>query len=333
MKTEQIPAPWTNVYGLARSMLALETLSTLALHDADRLFRPLGYEIAQVTDNPLVSHLSLFSLLAGERLQLARWIAIGILLLVISGWRPRITGLLHWWVSFSFATSAVLLEGGDQITANLTLLLLPVTLTDPRTSHWAPPTAPLTRSWQKVLALVALSALVVVRLQVAGIYLHASIGKMRVAEWQNGTALYYWFLHPVFGVSDWLRPFVLPLLTNGVTVTAMTWGVIALELFLFAGLVMEKRYRPLLLKLGLLFHFGIVLVHGLGAFFLAMAGALILYLRPWDEPFGWPAVLVRLPRALRDRGRRLGRLRAEKPTEVPISGPWNPSDHAPGAGT
>jgi antimicrobial peptide system SdpB family protein len=146
----------------------------------------------------------------------------------------------------------------------------------------------------------------VIRLQVAVVYLHASVGKMKVEEWTNGTAVYYWFLHPVFGAADWLRPVLVPLLMSPVPVTVLTWGAVILELILFAGLFMERRHRRWLLWVGLAFHFGIVLVHGLVGFFFAMAGALILYLWP---PDGKPQ--IRLPQ------RRAGPRATEEPVPPP----------------
>ena len=67
------------------------------------------------------------------------------LLLVLSGYYPRFTGVLHWLISSSVFQAANLVEGGDQITAILTLLLVPVTLLDPRRNHWQQPTGPVNR--------------------------------------------------------------------------------------------------------------------------------------------------------------------------------------------
>lgn len=279
--------PWTNVYGVARSLLAFGTLSALLADPVDVLFRPLGMEVREVPNAVGALDWSLFSLLAGDRLWLAELIAVAVLLAVISGWRPRITGVLHWWVTASFAASAVIVEGGDQVAAVLTLLLLPVTLTDPRRWHWQAAPA-ITRTSGKVAALVALSCLLVIRLQVAVIYFVSATAKLSVPQWANGTALYYWFTHPVFGFPEAVQPLVVPLLANPWVVTLATWGVLAFEAVLFAGLFMDRRWRPALLKLGLLFHFGIVLVHGLFSFFFAMAAALVLYLWPVDRPFLFP---------------------------------------------
>jgi hypothetical protein len=94
---------------------------------------------------------------------------------------------------------------------------------------------------------------------------------------------------------------MLPLLAIGPVVAAMTWGAMMLEVFLFTGLVAERRHRRVLLVLGIAFHLGIAFVHGLPSFALAMWGGLILYLRPLDEPFvlrapAWARRLAALPR-------------------------------------
>lgn len=304
-------APWTNVYGLARTLLALGTLSTLASNDPDVLFRPLGTGLEEAAELVPLVRLSLFSVLAGGRLGLARVVAVFSLLLVASGWRPRLTGILHWWVSFSFAASCVVVDGGDQVTAVLALLLLPVTLTDPRPWHWSP--APAGRAGAGrdagrggppesgagarrasagggVAAAIARSALAVARLQVAVIYLTAAVSKLGVAEWRNGTAVYYWFLHPVFGVSGWRRDLLEPLLGDPLAVTALTWGAVGFEMLLAMALVMEPARRGALLVPGLLFHSAIAAVHGLFSFSLAMCAALVLYLRPAGRALGWPGI-------------------------------------------
>jgi antimicrobial peptide system SdpB family protein len=281
--------PWTNVYGLARSLLAFGTLSTLSVHGVDALFRPLGTEMSAVTSDVFLMRWSLFALLGGEWLVVAKWIAIVILILTVLGWRPRITGLLHWWVSFSFSTSAVVVDGGDQVTAVLTLLLVPITLTDGRRWHWTRPrrgrSGEKGRLLNKIAGLVGLSSLIVTRLQVAIIYFQAAVAKLGVTEWANGTAVYYWVTHPVFGVPDWLETVVLPALAQPAAVMLFTWGVITLEVTLAMGLFMKEAYRPWLLKAGLAFHTAILFVHGLFSFFFPMAAALILYLRSYDQPF------------------------------------------------
>ena len=161
----------------------------------------------------------------------------------------------------------------------LTLLLLPVCLADPRRWHWDEPPAPPRSSWTTIAVMIAWAGLLLVRLQVAGIYFHAAIGKLFVYEWQDGTALYYWFQHPYFGLVPWLRPLVFPLLVNRYTVAALTWGVVALEIFLTMGLVATRPIKRILLALGVALHLGIMVVHGLASFSIVMCAALILLLR------------------------------------------------------
>jgi antimicrobial peptide system SdpB family protein len=275
--------PWTNVYGLSRTILALATGATLTSTRSIALFH--AGESVPYCAGP--ARIGFFCLLSNH-LEIARWLAVVILAVVASGWRPRVTGLLHWWVSYSLQASAVLVDGGDQVTAVLTLFLLPVALTDARRWHWEEVTSEPSRGREVLQRLVALSALLMVRLQVAGIYFHSAVAKLSVEEWANGTALYYWFSHPEFGAPPGRLRLLMPLLTNGTTVALMTWGAIVLELFLFTALVMPKRAWPYFLVLGIAFHGAIAAIHGLISFGLAMTAALILYLRPVEEPFSLP---------------------------------------------
>jgi antimicrobial peptide system SdpB family protein len=276
--------PWTNVYGVARSLLALATAGTLAFSATGSLFRPAaGLPQAPYCNGP--GRMSLFCLVPHDQLWLARWLAVAILLVVASGWRPRYTALFHWWVSFSFAVSATIPDGGDQATAVLTLLMLPVALTDPRRWHWQTLPEEAATATRHALRLIALSALLVIRVQVAGIYLNSSIAKLAVTEWRDGTAVYYWIGQPVFGAPGWLRGILLAMAATTLGVIAMTWGTLILEFALGIAIVMPRRAGKYLLPAGILFHAGIALMMGLLSFSIAMAAALILYLRPVDQPF------------------------------------------------
>lgn len=300
--------PWTNVYGLARSLLAFGTLTTLLVHDPELLFRPLGATQINRGDVWLMDG-SLFVLLA-DHLEWARWIAISILGATVVGWRPRLTGVLHWWVTASFAASAMIVDGGDQLAAVLALLLIPITLTDGRRWHWEAPSARSPTTLAKARGLVAVSAWWVIRLQVAVMYLHAFAGKMEVTEWVNGTVIHYWVNHPVFGVPTWMEPVMDPLVETPVGVMLLTWGPLVLEACLAAGLFMRMRYRPWLLAAGLGFHATIAVVHGLFSFFCSAAAALILYLRPYDAPLPLHRV----------RGALQRMARTARPTEAEPSG-------------
>jgi antimicrobial peptide system SdpB family protein len=291
--------PWTNVYGLARTILALGTLLTLLLNDTATLFMPNGM-VQKESLPPFISTINFFFLFPTDSLDMARWIAIVILLAVLSGWRPQVTGIFHWWVSFSFATACVTVDGGDQVTQVMTLFLLPITFTDTRKWHWSlisfNKELDKDNIRHKILSLIALSYYFAIRFQVAIIYFHASASKFKVDEWVNGTVFYYWSSHPVFGLNDVFKPVLMPLISNSFVVLSITWGTLVLETLLFMGLVMNKKWWRILLIFGLSFHLMIIFVHGLVSFFFAMAGSLVLYLRPIEQEFNIPNLILKLSR-------------------------------------
>lgn len=290
--------PWTNVYGVARTLLALQAAAVLGFNSADILFTP----IVGAPDPPTCTsaiQASLFCLAPEGFLDGARWIAILILLIVASGWRPRITGVLHWWVSFSFFSTTSLPTGGEAITAILTFLLIPLTLTDPRTWHWERVEESTWSSFSVYRRFTGWGTYLLIRIQIAAIYFHSAAGKVTVEEWRNGTAIYYWLTDPAFGLPPWAESVLLPMLESGIVVTAVTWGTILLEFFLFAGLVMDKRGWPYLLWLGTSLHVGIAFLIGLPAFSTAMIGVLILYLRPLEQRFRLGLFRVKILKALK----------------------------------
>jgi antimicrobial peptide system SdpB family protein len=266
--------PWTPAVGVARTILALSTLLTLLANDPAVIFSPLGLKGTEAPVVAVLARYSLFYLI--DNLVLAKWLAIAILAVAASGWRPRITGLLHWWVAFSFAASVVVVDGGDQVAAVLALLLLPVVLTDPRKWHWQSVAC---RPRETTSAFFARSALVMIQVQVCVIYLAAAVGKFGVKEWVNGTAIYYWLSHPLFGMTGWRAELAHPIITTAWGVVALTWGVMALELLLAMGVLASPRTRKRLFVAGVVLHVGIMGVHGLVSFGLAMIAALVLYFR------------------------------------------------------
>lgn len=277
--SKTLHVPWTQAAGLARTLIAVSTLWSVVVDGTELMIRPTGTVGGAGQAVPGQDWFNLFRLADGPHFVWAQVAATIILLLTASGWRPRFTGVLHWWVMQSFVNSATILEGGDQLAANLALLFIPWCLMDDRKWHWTSENVTST-SRDIVRAEIGASSLWIMRVQMCIVYLHASVGKLGVTEWQNGTAGYYWFTHPMFGAPDWLSPIVTPVVQSAVGVIAITWGAILLELLLAAALFMSQTHRRRLLVPALLFHFLIAIVHGLGTFSFAMAGALILYLYP-----------------------------------------------------
>jgi len=272
---------WSNVYGSGRTLLATGTLLTLIFNSNTTLFlivhSPARFDIPVHN----IGGLSFFYLLR-EHLNIAKAIAILILIVVASGWRPRLTGFFHWYIAFSFDIYTVVADGGDQITSVLTLLLMPICFTDKRIWHWNENSKNEENPYSKLIAYFSYAS---IRLQVALLYLDSAVEKFKVNEWRDGTALWYWFDDPILGLNSFWKPIVYPLLKNPIIVNLLSWFPIAMELTLFLGLTMSKSRRYTLLTLGIGFHLSIMVLHGLVSFFFAMSSALILYLRPWNQPF------------------------------------------------
>lgn len=314
-------SPWTDVYGVGRSLIAGSTALTLIFSHPTTFFRP----VASLPDAPLcvgAARASLFCIVPPELLTAWYWLAVLLLLIVASGWRPRWTGVVHWWVSYSIVAAVPLVDGGDQIATILALLLLPVTLTDPRRWHWEAierhEPSPRYRS-----RLIAWSALALIKVQVSFVYFHAAVGKLQVEEWSDGTALYYWLSDPLFGLSPWAEPLVVPVLHSALLLPLVTWGSILLEALLFAAIVATPGIQRALLWAGVVFHLLIAILIGIPSFSIAMVGALILYLRPASRTFG------ARPRATR-RSRRadsgwIGPVRGNGTGRVPAATPRAPA--------
>ena len=303
---DSVPAPFGGVLGLARTSLALATLVTLISETPEILFNPtreVGYPIEGGLG---LAKWTLF--IAIDDVAVARLVAIALLVLVASGFRPRWTGLLHWWVTYSFQIRCAIPDGSDQVATVLTFLLVPVTLCDPRIWHWTQ-FARASGAAEIVGARIAHYALAAIRVQVAVIYGHAGLGKLAVPEWANGTALYYFLSDPGIGLASPLREVWLDLSRHALVLCALTWAPIALEVLLLLALTGSQRYRRLLLAPGILFHFGNWVLFGLGSFFLAMTAALLLFLLPASA-----SLRLRLPQGLwtatraagSDLARRLG---------------------------
>lgn len=273
---------WTNTYGIARSFIALSLFLTLAFSDIQRMISPVGV-LSDVYSVSNISRISLFYLLR-DHLLIAKGISLIVLASVIIGWRPRFTGVLHWWIAFSFTTSSFILEGGDQLGEIIALLLIPITLLDHRKSHWKN-NVPL--KYKRSLfvdstVLLIFSIFILISLQVSYLYFNASTGKFSSEEWTNGTAVYYWIDNSIFGPSDnFWKPIFFTILKSPIGVVTFTWGAMIIELILFLGVIItDVKTRRALLFMGVLLHLMFGIAFGLWTFYITMIGALIIYLGP-----------------------------------------------------
>jgi antimicrobial peptide system SdpB family protein len=275
--------PWTNMYGLARSMIAIATAFTLLFNDVEVFFRPTSdTSIYPNCDNNIVT---IFCLVPNDYfyLNIIRWVCIAILFLVVSGWRPQITGILHWWISYSFHQSAVTIDGGENVAAVITLLLIPVTLCDPRKNHWSK------SHFENNIVLInrriiSKISFILIRIQVAIIYFHSTVAKLSVSEWIDGTAVWYYMQSSMIGLNPIIIDAFDFVLTSKLIVIP-TWGTLVLQTVLLLALFAPKKYWSYILFLAIFMHEIFAIFLGLFSFSLIMLGSLFLYLRPAEKEF------------------------------------------------
>lgn len=270
---------FNNTYGLARSLLALGTLISLIFTSPNHYFTDLSYKI-YASDPSIIPNF--FYLFEKEGQDLSVVIAVLILLLVISGYLPQLTGILHAWVTSSFFLGSVIIEGGDQISQIITILLIPITIFDRRINHWSKNEYFKYRR-PEFIQYFSYSIIVIIQLQMAVIYFFAASEKLNVNEWVDGSALYYWVTNKPFGATDTILKLLSPIISNHILSPILNWATILLEVLLFSAIFMNKSQKMRMLLIGLIFHAVIILIHGLASFFFAMAGGLILYLIPIGE--------------------------------------------------
>lgn len=266
--------PWTNVYGLARSIIASATLLTLIFNSTDILM--VNTDGCQHLPIPTAFCLTK-SIISPEAI---RYIFIIIMILTVAGWRPRITGILHFFVVYNIHSNALIIDGGEHIASLISFWLIPITLCDPRKWHWNLLDNHLTINiYQKFISWLFFKF---IKIQVAIIYINAAIVRLKNPEWVDGTALYYFLNDTLLGHPPHLSWVLVPVVESKLVVL-ITWGTTITELVLFAGLFAASKTKKYILALGLLLHLGIALTIGIVTFSIVMVGTLLLYLLDVDK--------------------------------------------------
>ncbi|PZE80632.1 sporulation-delaying protein SdpB family protein [Curtobacterium sp. MCBD17_032] len=279
-----IAYPWGAGLGVARSVLYAGMALTLLTNPAWVLFTTSAVQ----QEAPLCDAYNgwAFFCLLGQHLDTARILAGSVLLVFASGALPWLTALPAAYLILSASVTMTLGDGGDQLYGILGLLLIPLSCTDWRRSSWSDQTSDRCASVRGSLAFVGWA---LVRVQIFVVYLEASVGKLAVPEWANGTALYYWLRSPTFGPGPLLAPMVQTMTTAPLITALATFSTIALEFALAIGPLLTPRVRRFLLVLGLILHGAIAIFMGITSFSLVMAAALLLHLTPvnatYDEIF------------------------------------------------
>jgi antimicrobial peptide system SdpB family protein len=199
----------------------------------------------------------------------SRVLAVGILVVVISGYRPRWTCVPHWYVTFSLGSSILAQEGGDAAAKAATLLLIPICLGDTSVWQWARrPMAAVSPAWRGS----AFAAHLMIRLQTCAIYATAAISKLADPAWAHGVAIYSVAYDPAHGFPPGLRRALAGFLGSFGFVATLSWLVIGVELAIALGIVGPRKTRLVSFVLAVGLHVSIGLLMGLPSFALAVIG-------------------------------------------------------------
>ena len=105
----------SRVVGVGRSLIALAQISVLVFTPAAYLFVPVGGEAISIDCRSLPQQASAYCLVDSSQRQLMTWVLLVLLLVVASGLLPRVTPLVHFWVSLSINSSISLPDGGEVV--------------------------------------------------------------------------------------------------------------------------------------------------------------------------------------------------------------------------
>lgn len=211
-------------------------------------------------------------------LLVSRVISIGVLLLVLVGFRPRWTCVPHWYVAFSFAANSPVSDAGDSIAQIATMLLIPICLGDNRVWQWSSPTSQIPPMWRGSGA----ASLLALRGQIIVIYLTAVGSKLMDPFWRNGTALPLVAADHLFGFPQGIRRLLQPLLDTPPLLAAATWSVITAQVVIAACITLpgSERASRIALALGVCLHVAIGALMNLTSFGLIMVGLLVIATSP-----------------------------------------------------
>lgn len=266
--------------GVGRSIIAIGQLSVLLFTPQSYLFVPLvGMPDRPVCDTIGSSFLA-YCMFGRLDKNIVALLIGAILVAVIVGVVPRVTGVLHYWASVSMGTAFALPDGGEQAAQVATFFLMIALANDNRIWHWKQGGPPESSGMLQGIAWAGSWAL---RLQMAYIYLNAAVSKIAVSDWSDGTAVYYVVRGESFGVGNFLQPLIFALTAIPVVALLASWGTIACESAIAVLLLSRGRSRLVGLTLSILLHTLFIAAIGLWSFALVMVGLVICASAGWNS--------------------------------------------------
>lgn len=257
--------------GATHRILGAATALTLLANPTDTFFLPDAHG-PRPTCGP-VAQWTLFCLLE-TRLELARWLLFAFCVPLVMGICMPIAGVLHLYAALAVSLTTLGVEGGDQLSVNVSALLTLCALIQ-YPQRW--------RHSKKTEAIVSQLILVIIAcitLQLAFVYFEAGVGKMAQQQWQEGTALWYWFQNSAYTGPPTLSNVALFFLGIPLISGLASWGTVAFQLCLTVVILAVRNVfvRRVYLAAGIIFHLVIWIMFGLPSFGIVMSACLLLVL-------------------------------------------------------
>ena len=258
---------------VARSLLALAQLCfILFTPDRDLLFTVPHPGASGPCEG--VDRISLWCVSGGQQSSnlVARVVAVVILTAVIIGMKPRWLCVPHWYIAFSMIARLATVDGGSAIAEIICGLLIPLCLGDPRLNHWTGIDKPLSPTWRGS----SYAAHLVLRAQIAIIYLDSALSKAWHPAWRHGRALRIIMQDPQYGAPDLVRAPAVWILKHGWVGLVLTWSVMIMELGIGASMFCAAIFRRYALVATIVLHSAIMILMGLFSFALVMIAVVTL---------------------------------------------------------
>lgn len=262
----------SRMLGVSRTIMAVAQLSFIALTDPKYFFVPVGGKDLSATCSDKVVNISAYCI-SPDNYEATNIGMIVILLIVASGFAPRVTSVLHFWVSYSIASSVSLPDGGETTMQVMSLFIMIASLSDSRLWHWQRPSR---RGKSEALSAVAWAGSWMVRVQIAYIYLHSGLAKLSVEQWADGTATYYVSRMEYFGSGGLFADVFRELLSVPLFALSSTWGTIVIEVIIAIMIVSNKSpLAKIALALSAFVHIWIALMIGIISFAFIMVASVM----------------------------------------------------------
>jgi hypothetical protein len=192
------------------------------------------------------------------------FLGIGIALSIINVFRPNyiLSGLLFWYLVNYFRIHYALVNGADIVLVTLFFLSIGLSI------------YPRWKRWEGLQMLLFNGSSLMIKIQIAIIYLVSGVDKLYSPGWRNGDAIHY-----MFSLDYLMNPKLTGVIPDVPLLNfIVSWCVISFEI-LFPFLIWNRKTKLWMLAIGTLFHIAISVMLSLVDFGLIMIISYIIFLK------------------------------------------------------